>query len=625
MAQERLQKILARGGIASRRATEEIITSGRVRVNGRVVTELGTKADPRADKVELDGKRVVAEDAVYVICHKPRGVVSTLSDPEGRPTVASMLSSLGARLFPVGRLDFATSGALLATNDGEFSDGLLHPKRAVPKTYVVKVSGIMEKEHLDRWRNGITLEDGPTLPAEANFLRHEGDKTWFELTIKEGRNQQIRRMGEATGFPVMRLSRVAFAGVSTEGLAPGGVRPLTREELYALKKAYGVPRKLPSAFEIERTEEEARGPKRGAGAARRAPRVTAGKAPRKTAGSGEYGPRTDAPRERPMASTRGFGARDSRDTRPDAERPAGRRGEGFGAPRPSRDTREERPTRGPARPTREGHGFGAPRPSGASRGPARDTRDSRDSRPTRGAGREDRPARGPAREERPARGPAPSRGERPTREGHGFGGRGAAREERPTRGASREERPARGPARPTREGHGFGGRGAAREERPTRGAGREERPTRGPAPSRGERPARRGREGHGFGGRGAAREERPTRGPAPSRDERPTRGPARPSREGGGGRAPAREERGTRGPARPSRDERPTRGPARPARDERSSRDDRTAGPSAGGRRGDRAPSGARPEGHGPAKPAGGSRGGRPAGKSDGRGPNRRG
>ncbi|MFO0637621.1 MAG: pseudouridine synthase [Polyangiaceae bacterium] len=252
MAQERLQKILARGGFSSRRAAEAIITSGRVRVNGKVVTELGAKADPRSDKVELDGKRVVAEEAVYVIVHKPRGVVATLSDPEGRPTVKEMLSGFGVRLFPVGRLDFATSGALLATNDGAFSEGLLHPKRAVPKTYVVKVAGVMEKEHLDVWRNGVTLDDGPTLPAEATFLRHEGDKTWFTLTIKEGRNQQIRRMGEATGFTVMRLSRTSFAGISTDGMKPGAARLLTREELLDLKKAFGVPRKLPSVEGVAR-------------------------------------------------------------------------------------------------------------------------------------------------------------------------------------------------------------------------------------------------------------------------------------------------------------------------------------------------------------------------------------
>src|SRR5262245_39011402 len=149
---ERIQKILARGGIASRRHAEQLIVEGRVRVNGRIVKELGTKADPRRDRVEVDGKRVVAEQPIYVVVHKPRGVVSTMNDPEGRPTVRDLLQSIGGRVYPVGRLDFATSGILLATNDGAFADGLLHPRKEVPKRYVVKVKGVMKGEDLDPWR-----------------------------------------------------------------------------------------------------------------------------------------------------------------------------------------------------------------------------------------------------------------------------------------------------------------------------------------------------------------------------------------------------------------------------------------------------------------------------------------
>lgn len=249
---ERLQKILARGGIASRRAAEQLILAGRVRVNGKIVTELGAKADERRDRVEVDGKRVVAEDFVYVVLHKPRGVVSTMSDPEGRPTVRELLAPLGARVYPVGRLDFATSGVLLATNDGAFAEALLHPRKAVPKTYAVKVRGALSETDLDRWRKGVLLEDGMTLPAEVRNVRHEGDKTWFELTIREGRNQQIRRMGEATGFPVMRLARLSFAGISGEGLRPGHYRSLTRDELVTMKKTFGVPRSV-SAAPVEPT------------------------------------------------------------------------------------------------------------------------------------------------------------------------------------------------------------------------------------------------------------------------------------------------------------------------------------------------------------------------------------
>ena len=247
MAIERLQKILARGGFASRRAAERIIAEGRVRVNGRVVTELGSKADPYKDKVEVNGVRVVAERAVYIVLHKPRGVVTTMSDPEGRPSVREILAPIGTRVYPVGRLDFATSGVLLATNDGDFAEGMMHPKKAVPKTYVVKVAGKMEPRDLDRWREGIRLEDGVTLPAKLKLLRHEGDKTWFELTIREGRNQQIRRMGEASGFPVMRLARLSFAGITADGLRPGDWRYLAPDELVDLKKEYGVPKRIVDA------------------------------------------------------------------------------------------------------------------------------------------------------------------------------------------------------------------------------------------------------------------------------------------------------------------------------------------------------------------------------------------
>ena len=250
MAIVRLQKALARAGIASRRAAEELIAEGRVRVDGRVVTELGTKVDPHKNRIEVDSQRVVAEAPVYVVLHKPRGYVSTMSDPEGRPAVRDLLRDVPARVFPVGRLDFNTSGVLLATNDGDFADGLMHPKRVVPKTYVVKVQGVMETKDLDRWRRGVDIEAGQagergrTLPAKAKLLRYEGDKTWLELTITEGRNQQIRRMGDATGFRVMRLARVGFAGVTTEGMRPGTWRYLNGDELTAIKKEFGVPRRI---------------------------------------------------------------------------------------------------------------------------------------------------------------------------------------------------------------------------------------------------------------------------------------------------------------------------------------------------------------------------------------------
>ena len=235
-----------------------MIQEGRVRVNGRVVTELGTRADPKRDRIELDGERLTAEKHVYIVVHKPRGVVATLKDPEGRPSIGDMLATLGVRAFPIGRLDFATSGVLLATNDGDFANALLHPRGGVPKRYVVKVAGKMEDKDLERWRKGVELDDGKTLPADVELIRYEVDgstedgtsrttktKTWIELTIREGRNQQIRRMGEATRFPVMRLARTAFAGVTSEALPPGRWRYLTWQELTLLKKTYGVPKRIP--------------------------------------------------------------------------------------------------------------------------------------------------------------------------------------------------------------------------------------------------------------------------------------------------------------------------------------------------------------------------------------------
>ncbi|HXN33274.1 MAG TPA: pseudouridine synthase [Polyangiaceae bacterium] len=204
---------------------------------------------PRSDwlsRVEVDGQRVIAESPVYIVLHKPRGVVSTMQDPQGRPSVRELFTGVSARVFPVGRLDFNTSGVLLATNDGDFAEGLTHTRRAAPKKYVVKVHGEMKPEDLDAWRGGVALEDGETLPAKVKLLRYEGGKTWLELTITEGRNQQVRRMGEATGFRVMRLARLAFAGITSEGLRPGEWRYLTADELATMKKEHGVPKRIVS-------------------------------------------------------------------------------------------------------------------------------------------------------------------------------------------------------------------------------------------------------------------------------------------------------------------------------------------------------------------------------------------
>jgi 23S rRNA pseudouridine2605 synthase len=361
MAKERLQKVVARAGVASRRAAEELILKGRVRVNGAVVVELGTKVDPRADKVEVDGRRLVAEAPLYILLHKPRGVVSTVHDPEGRPTVRELLPGISERIFPVGRLDYHTSGALLLTNDGEFCDGLIHPKRDVPKTYVLKVQGEMRDADRMAWEEGVVIDGEKTRPAEVFVLRHEQGKTWLEVTLYEGRNQQIRKMGEATGFPVMRLARTSFAGVTTDRLRPGEFRTLTREELGDLRERFGVPRRLPKGGTVGLTN-VARGP---------APRIR--RADSAPAPAPEARPWRDDARADSASDRRGR-RDDKRRGVPSSEarrdgRPSFARGPREGArPAPRSGRRDE--------PVREGGGGGrrdegAPRFGGARREEAR--------------------------------------------------------------------------------------------------------------------------------------------------------------------------------------------------------------------------------------------------------------
>jgi 23S rRNA pseudouridine2605 synthase len=253
----RLQKLLARAGISSRRGGESLIESGRVAINGRVVTELGAKADTRKDKVEVDGKRIVAEPLVYLVLNKPRGVVCTLSDPEGRPTVAELLRGAGARVLPVGRLDFNTGGALLCTNDGEFANRLAHPRHHAPKEYLVKVGGVVDERALSAFRSSISIDGRKTRPAEVSVVRVEGDKTWLAVRLEEGRNRQVRRLAEHAGFTVMRLVRTSHGGITVEGVPPGRFRHLDVEELMRLRDEYGVPRRIHRA--VPKQKEAGRG------------------------------------------------------------------------------------------------------------------------------------------------------------------------------------------------------------------------------------------------------------------------------------------------------------------------------------------------------------------------------
>ena len=236
--EKRIQKILAEAGIASRRRAEEMIEEGRVLVNGKTVS-LGTKADAERDFIKVDGKPLRGpEHKSYFAFNKPRGVVSTLEDPEGRPTVKDFLGRVRQRVYPVGRLDYDSEGLLLITNDGEFAHMVLHPSKNIWKTYQVKVKGVPGAENLDRLRQGIRLEDGMTQPAR---IRVAGEKTgaeknsWLEVAIHEGRKRQVRRMFDRVGHPVLKLRRTSIDGVKLGALKPGGLRPLTARELDSIR------------------------------------------------------------------------------------------------------------------------------------------------------------------------------------------------------------------------------------------------------------------------------------------------------------------------------------------------------------------------------------------------------
>lgn len=236
--EERLQKVLAAAGVASRREAEKYILGGRVKVNGKVVKELGTKVDEKCF-ITVDGKPIKREHKAYYLFYKPRGVVTTMSDPQGRRTVADYVKDLPQRVFPVGRLDYNTEGLLLLTNDGALAQGLMHPSREVNKTYRVGVPGIVPQEKLDLLRLGVKLDDGMTAPAIVTLLEydHERNMTYFDITIHEGRNRQIRRMCDYIGFPVRNLKRIKFGTLSLKGLSKGKMRELNEDEAETLKKA----------------------------------------------------------------------------------------------------------------------------------------------------------------------------------------------------------------------------------------------------------------------------------------------------------------------------------------------------------------------------------------------------
>jgi 23S rRNA pseudouridine2605 synthase len=241
MAAERLQKIIAAAGIASRRKAEELISSGRVQVNGQIVTELGSKADAETDHIRVNGKLLHgAQRHVYLLLNKPKGYVTTMSDPEKRPTVMDLIHGVKGRVYPVGRLDYASEGLLLLTNDGDLAHRLMKAASHVPKTYVVKVAGTPKEDAIAKLRLGVSIatDDGKrvkTGPALVKIVK-EAANPWYEITLVEGRNRQIRRMFEAVGHHVEKIKRVRY-GPLTLDVPPGEFRSLTLKEVERLKAA----------------------------------------------------------------------------------------------------------------------------------------------------------------------------------------------------------------------------------------------------------------------------------------------------------------------------------------------------------------------------------------------------
>jgi 23S rRNA pseudouridine2605 synthase len=245
VAAERLQKIIAAAGISSRRKAEELITGGRVSVNGHTVTELGSKADPQTDHIQVDGKPLRGpERHVYILLNKPKGYVTTVSDPEGRPTVMDLVKHVSARIYPVGRLDWSSEGLLLLTNDGELASKLTHASSHVPKTYLVKIAGQATQEEIEKLRRGIRIGAKPgarqleqvfTAPAQIRLMK-DAANPWYEITLIEGKNRQIRRMFEEIGHHVEKIKRVKY-GPLTLDVEPGQARELTPVEVGSLRRS----------------------------------------------------------------------------------------------------------------------------------------------------------------------------------------------------------------------------------------------------------------------------------------------------------------------------------------------------------------------------------------------------
>jgi 23S rRNA pseudouridine2605 synthase len=358
MAEERLQKYLASAGVASRRKAEELILAGRVKVNAAKVTTLGTKVDPEKDLVTVDGALVSRpEEHSYYLLYKPSGCVTTAADPEGRPTALEYLRGVPGRVFPVGRLDYDAEGAVLFTDDGELANRLAHPRYGHRRVYLVKVRGDPAAEALERMKAGVRLEDGPAQALEVAVHEHAEKNVWIRMVVGEGRYHLVKRLCEAVGLQVQRLFRPEFGGVTVQGLRAGSYRPLSADEVHAMRQrvglASGTAAPGPSVAMLPRAaRRHGHGPPAPPSAERTPAPARAERPDRRPAGGGD---RPGARGPAPSSRAEGRGAFAARPDRSGGKRGGvERRGEGAGA--------KGRPPRPGARPPRDGGGRGRGRP-----------------------------------------------------------------------------------------------------------------------------------------------------------------------------------------------------------------------------------------------------------------------
>ncbi|HEY3447003.1 MAG TPA: pseudouridine synthase [Myxococcales bacterium] len=346
----RLQKVLAQAGVASRRKAEELITAGRIEVNGKIVREMGLKVDPQSDIVKVDG-RVLGEreQKCYFVLYKPTGMVTTLSDPQGRPTIKDCIGTIRERVFAVGRLDWDAEGALIITNDGELANRLMHPRYQVPRTYLAKVKGEPDAATLQKLRDGVRLEDGFIKPEQVELEKEAEKNTWIRLVVAEGRPHLVKRLCAAIGHPVVRLFRPQYAGIGVAGLRPGKWRALEPEEIESLKHAgpdlpaQEGPFKMPARRhrQSEPRQERPTQSERPARHGKSEPRQDRPSRSERPAWQGKSEPRQDrsSRSERPAWQ----GKSEPRQDRPShSERPARH---GKSEPRQDRPSQPQRPTR----------------------------------------------------------------------------------------------------------------------------------------------------------------------------------------------------------------------------------------------------------------------------------------